>query len=357
MNRHIGLSRNVTAADQLQRSIDDAGTAPQPLPAGQPGHATPASVGITDSAPISFLIAGDVGGVMDPAPQMAVSKAMQARLADQSRPKPAFLYVVGDIVYFYGDAAQYGSQFYEPYAYLQLPIVAIPGNHDGDTSDDPSRAPLDAFMANFCAPAATLPPGLPEYGRDLQTQPYCDWTLGLATVTIIGLYDNVPEGGDLTTAQTAWLTGELKAARTDRPVIVTLHHPPYSVDAFHGGSQRMGTALDAAFTAAGRWPALVISGHVHDYQRFVRTTPAGPVTYLVVGNSGYHNLHAFASGSDPGTAITSEVTFDYGDDRLWGFLELTVAAGEITGTYTNVTREGLATPGVDTFVLPPQGLH
>jgi hypothetical protein len=348
MPRHFGLPRTVSAADQLQR-IPETAMAPQQLPAGSPGRAQPAGVGITDSSPITFLVAGDVGGVSNPTPQMHVSAALQAR-ANQD-PKPAFLYIVGDLVYLFGDESQYGPQFYEPYTYLQLPIVAIPGNHDGDTSDDPSRAPLDAFMANFCAPAAALPANHAEYGRDTQTQPYCDWTLELAEVTIIGLYDNVPDGGHLYDTQTQWLVGELQDARAGVPLIVTLHHPPYSVDAFHGGSAPMGGALDTAFGAAGRTPELVLSGHVHDYQRYSRTLDGRAVTYLVSGNGGYHNLHSFAAGTAAGEQVAPGVTLEFGDDQNWGFVELTAGGGTITGSYTSVAKDGTATPAVDRFTL------
>ncbi len=337
------------ATDQLQRIPPAAATtAPQPLPPGTPGRADGPSVGVRDESPLTFLLVGDVGGVDDPNPQLAVSAAMQRRAA--TTPPPAFLYVVGDVVYFNGDESQYGPQFYEPYTHLTLPILAIPGNHDGDTSDDPARQPLDAFMANFCAPAATLPPGSnAEYGRDLQTQPYCDWTLSLTELTIIGLYDNVPDGGHLYASQTEWLTAELQAAPADRPLVVSLHHPPYSVDAFHGGSRLMGESLDAAFTAAGRAPDVVVSGHVHDYQRFTRRFGSQQITYVVSGNGGYHNLHQFAPDATPGLEVTAGVTFEAGDDQNWGFMTFTAANGSLSGMYSSVTRAGQVTADVDSF--------
>jgi hypothetical protein len=349
MERHFGLPLKVRAADQLQRIPPAAATqSPQPLPAGHAGQASAESVGITDANPITFLLAADVGGVVDPNPQLAVSRAMQQRAA--AGPVPAFLYLVGDIVYFNGDESQYGPQFYEPYTHLTLPIVGIPGNHDGDTSDDPTRSPLDAFMANFCAPAATLPANANgEYGRDLQTQPFCDWTLALEAVTIIGLYDNVPDGGYLYPSQVAWLVAQLESAPVGVPLVLALHHPPYSIDAFHGGSQTLGATLDGAFTAAGRTPQMVISGHVHDYQRFTRRFGSATITYVVAGNGGYHNLHQFAPDATPGLTAATDVTFEAGDDQNWGFLSLTAGAGEISVSYTSVTREGVVTPEADSF--------
>jgi hypothetical protein len=338
----------VTALEQLQHErFPPEGV--QPLPAGQGGRASGADVGIQDASPITFLVIGDHGGILDPDPQNAVSNAMQARAPRD--PHPAFLYSVGDIVYFYGDQSKYLPQFYEAYAHLQLPIVGIPGNHDGDTGDDPTRTPLDAFMANFCAPEPRLPVGNEEYNRDVETQPYCDWTLALSAVTIIGLYSNVPSGGHLEAVQTSWLASELAAAPTDRPLIVAIHHPPYSVDAMHGGSKLIGDALDAAFAASDRTPDLVLNGHVHNYQRFTRTLNGKSLPYIVIGNGGYHNLHHLAKDATHGLQVSDDVVFEFGDATHWGFLELTIQGDAITGTYTAVTKDGQTTPSADAFTI------
>lgn len=349
MPRRVGLPLQVSAADQLQHSRHPTAGV-QPLPEGEGGRANGGAVGISDSRPITFMVIGDHGGVKDPDPQNAVSNAMQARA--QQEPKPAFVYTVGDVVYFNGDAVEYTPQFYEAYGHLALPIVGIPGNHDGDTTDDPSRQPLDTFMANFCAPAPELPPGNEEYNRDVETQPYCDWTLELGAATIIGIYTNVPPGGHLEPSQTDWLTGELQAAPADKPLIVTCHHPPYSIDQMHGGSQVIGAALDGAFSSAHRTPDLVLSGHVHDYQRFTRTMDGGrPLTYVVIGNSGYHNLHRLAQDAQEGQEVSSGVTFEFGDDQGWGYLELTIDGMAISGAYNAVTKTGEVTPNADTFTI------
>src|SRR5207302_2749781 len=159
----------------------------------------------------------------------------------------------------------------------------------------------------------------------------CEWTLELEAVTIVAVYTNVPSGGHLEPEQVDWLTTELKDADPNKPVIVGLHHPPYSIDAHHGGSQHMGDALDKAFTDSGRVPDMVLSGHVHDYQRFSRTIDGKQVPYIVSGNGGYHNLHQLASGASPGDEVADGVVFEFGDASQYGFLKLTVAAGKISG--------------------------
>jgi Icc-related predicted phosphoesterase len=339
------MTAAVTAAEQLQKSAPHGET--QPLPEGSGGRAKAAKVGIDDPGhEVSFFVIGDHGGVKAPGPQNAVSYAMQAAPGP-----PAFVYSVGDVVYFYGEEWEYPHQFYEPYAHLQVPIVAIPGNHDGDIKGKTTRRkPLDGFMTNFCDSEPRVPPSDShfEFERHTQTQPYCDWTLELEAVTIVGLYSNVTSHGHFEQSQVDWLVGELKDA-AEKPLIVTLHHPPYSIDAMHGGSERMGKALDDAFDASGRTPDLVLSGHVHNYQRFTRRRGDVEIPYIVIGNSGYHNLHRFAKGSTVGEEIGDGVTFEYGDASEYGFLELTVSKGKISGSYTGV-KPGRMPDGSDATI-------
>jgi hypothetical protein len=348
MSRRFGVPP-ATARDQLQKVQVPAPTEgkgnPLPSPTGQtPFRATPAELGIADSTTITFFVIGDSGGIMNPVPQNNVSNAMQAQ------PVPTFVYHVGDLVYFNGDEADYASQFYEPYAHLNAAIIGIPGNHDGDNSDNTSVPSLSGFMTNLCAPSPAVPAGTEEYNRDVETQPNCYWTLRAQAVTIIGCYSNVPSGGVIEADQAAWLASELAAAPTGVPLIVALHHPPYSVDAMHGGSARMGDVLDAAFQTSARAPDLILSGHVHNYQRFTRTMADGTkLPYIVIGNSGYHNLHKLAKGATAGEQLADGVVFEAGDDSNWGFLALTSGAAHITAEYIRVAKDGTITPNVDSF--------
>jgi len=346
--RSVGMASEVTAAEQLQKSAPHGET--QPLPEGAGGRASGAQVGIEDpGAGLSFFVIGDHGGVKAPSPQNAVSYAMQEAKGKAA----AFVYSVGDIVYFFGEEWEYPHQFYEPYAHLQAPIVGIPGNHDGDIKGKTTkRKPLDGFMANFCDSRPSVPPSDPhfEFERHTQTQPYCDWTLELEAVTIVGLYSNVTSHGHFEESQVEWLVRELRDAAA-KPLIVALHHPPYSIDAMHGGSARMGEALDRAFDASGRTPDLVLSGHVHNYQRFTRKRGGKEIPYIVIGNSGYHNLHRFAKGTEAGEEVVPGVIFEYGDASEYGFLALTVSKGGITGEYTGV-KPGRMPDGSDATITP-----
>jgi acid phosphatase type 7 len=348
MPRLLGIE-DCPAREQLQKTFPRVGIQPLPQPYS-PGRVKATDLGITDPGdPLSFFVLGDVGGVKAPGPQNAVSIAMEQRQAEA-----AFALILGDVVYFNGQESGdvegqqtgYLDQFYEPYAKFLRAILAFPGNHDGDP--EPNDTSLSGFMANFCDNQPGTPPDDPqlEFGRHTQTLPYCEWTLDFDAVTIIAVYTNVPSGGHLEAEQVERLTHELKEADTSKPVLVGLHHPPYSVDLHHGGSQHMGDALDQAFNNSGRVADTVLSGHVHDYQRFNRTIGGRPIPYIVSGNGGYHNLHQLAGDAGPGGQLAEDVVFEYGDASHYGFVKLTVDRGNISGEYVGV-KPGTMPDGSD----------
>jgi hypothetical protein len=364
--RRLGLTPG-SAAEQVQHA-QPSSQAFQSLPAapGQPPYRMSSQALEIPAAGTKRLlhVIGDSGGIGDPNPQKAVAAALVADL--KLYPDVGFLYHLGDIDYFNGVEAQYVPQFFEPYSTYNRHIVAIPGNHDGDP-EEAGEASLGAFLRYFCDASPRLLPEVEEYSRDTMTQPNVYWTLQDELVTIIGLYTNVPAGGAVHLDQATWLAGECAAAPTDRALIVALHHPPYSCDAHHGGSQAMGTMLDEAFIAAQRWPELVLSGHVHNYQRFTRTVhPGHDCVYVVAGAGGYHNLHRMAPGAMVGrqppamgassSYITNDTVLEAFEDRLWGFLRLSIDSKRIAGEYVAVYKDGIVLPARDLFTierLPP----
>ena len=180
------------------------------------------------------------------------------------------------------------------------------------------------------------------------TQPNVYWTLTDDLVSIVGLYTNVPEGGQVHQEQIEWLVGELQGAPADRALIVALHHPPYSADSHHGGSARMGALLDEAFQHSSRVPEMVLSGDVHNYQRFTRTIAGKQVPYIVAGAGGYHNLHKMAKASGGGAlelpfTAAEDCELEAFCDDQWGFLRLSLTAGQIAGEYIAVAKDGTVT--------------
>jgi 3',5'-cyclic AMP phosphodiesterase CpdA len=293
-----------------------------------------------------FHFNGDIGGIDFAVPQQLVAGGMEADCYVPDQPEPCFLYLVGDCVYFNGEVSRYYAQFYQPYEHYPLPIFAVPGNHDGENLE--GQPTLDGFVRNFCAPA----PGIhqPEAGdtpRTAMTQPNVYWTLLTPLVNIVGLYSNVPDGGEIKSPQTEWLVEELQSLPADVPIIVTLHHPVYSADTYHSGSPTMKATLESAAEAAGRHPDLVVAGHVHDYQRLTKVMADGSqIPYLVTGAGGYHNLHSIVKVNRHSLVTPVQFTDKGGDtvtlesyvDDRFGFLRFEVDQSSFTGRYFTVPR-------------------
>jgi hypothetical protein len=296
---------------------------------------------------LTFHLNGDMGGILYAVPQELVAKGMEADFDPNAAfsEQPAFLYITGDCVYFNGEISEYYKQFYQPYEFYAGPIFAVPGNHDGENL--PAGSTLDGFVRNFCAPAPVKMPESQDSHRTAMVQPNVYWTLLTPLVNIIGLYSNVPAGGDIRSPQTDWLVNELRTLPKNRPVFVALHHPVYSADDHHSGSTYMKDVLESAAEEAGRHPDMILAGHVHDYQRLTKNLADGTqVPYLVTGAGGYHNLHSIMKVN--GAKMIAPVEFQdkngdpvtlerYSDDHH-GFLRLEVSNELITGRYYTVPR-------------------
>ena len=123
MSRRFGIRADHRARADCRRcrtggDLGRSRSRSRPRPARRPFHAAPKDLGFADSKPITFFVIGDSGGIKDPNPQNAVSDAMQAHGRST---KPAFVYHVGDLVYFNGDESEYPVQLYEAYAHLNGP--------------------------------------------------------------------------------------------------------------------------------------------------------------------------------------------------------------------------------------------
>jgi hypothetical protein len=198
------------------------------------------------------------------------------------------------------------------------------------------------------------------------TQPYVYWTLEAPFATIVGLYSNVDGSldGRGTNEQQRWFEGQVKAAPADKCLIVAVHHPPYSLDAPHGGSPAILAALERAASVSGRWPDAVFSGHVHNYQRFTRTLDGRDVPFLVAGAGGYANerksMHQLQLDShrqpippgQPFQTTLPDVVLNHYEETNSGFLRITVDGESLTGEYFLVPFDDAppATPA-DTFRL------
>jgi hypothetical protein len=136
-----------------------------------------------------------------------------------------------------------------------------------------------------------------------------------------------------------WFVKELATASTNKALIVGVHHAPFSADDEHSGSDTILKVLDRAFEESKRLPDIVISGHVHNYQRFTRKLDKHQIPYIVLGNSGHWKLHRLQTHD--GNRIKTPFKLPDRDDAVlekycddeYGFMRLHVSAKKLEGKF------------------------
>ena len=303
-----------------------------------------------------FHAVGDTGGIKNPNFQASVAAAMKGDLNREDGTAPRFFYHLGDVIYYNGLISEYYGQFYEPYNHYGVPIVSIPGNHDGDPINA-SQVSLDGWVRYFMTAKPHVNPESHDAPRATMMQPNVYFTLNCPFVTIVGMYTNVPEHGSIDSVQQQWLTHEFATAPKDKALILALHHPVYSFDDHHSGSPRMADAVQHAINDSRRVPNMVLAAHVHNFQRIERNIVEGMQTpFLVLGMGGYYHLHgmnAEVGAEDPDT----HAKLIAGNHTNHGYATLTVDAEHISGTVTTVDES--KTKGqdkADSFSYPTKAL-
>ncbi|HEY4323099.1 MAG TPA: metallophosphoesterase [Mucilaginibacter sp.] len=298
-----------------------------------------------------FHTVGDTGGIVNGVPQTITASKMEDDLSSGN--KPSFFYHLGDVAYYNAEDDHFYEQFFKSYENYMAPILAIAGNHDSSwgTAGTPKSWNLDNFMKVFCEKT----PGPVDLSRDVprtaMIQPNVYWTLQTPLANFIGLYTNNGETeGYVNDVQAQWFYSELKNAQIEadkKAIIVALHHPPYSVDNDHGASRDMKKFLQAAFEDTGVYPDIILSGHVHNYQRFTVSLGDRKVPVIVTGGGGYYNL-SYVGVKNGGPVNVPNSTFyadavleNYNQDRH-GFLKITIDISNnkrlLSGEYFTVPR-------------------
>jgi 3',5'-cyclic AMP phosphodiesterase CpdA len=224
--------------------------------------------------------------------------------------------------------------------------------------------PLDGWVQNFMSKnpgqLGSLKTGANRTQLDL---PNVYWTFTTPLATIIGLFSNVGETeGEIHQDQIDWFRKELAAANPNLALIVSVHHPPFSGDVEHSGSSVVDQALMNAFKAVKRYPNLILSGHVHSYQRFTNVVqgPKGQlqIPYVVAGAGGYTNLGKLqqVQGAYPKAPLSlgNGLTLEQYDQDNFGFLRVEVSKTQIVGTYLSAPYSVGGTPAakaVDNFTI------
>jgi 3',5'-cyclic AMP phosphodiesterase CpdA len=224
----------------------------------------------------------------------AATSEQRALAAQVFEARPDYVVLTGDIVYQSGLASEYLDHFFPVYnseaddrnagapLLRSIPFYAAPGNHDLIISDldrhpdalayyyywvQPLNGPLTESgrhgatpltgsardQSAFRAAAGIAYPRMASFSFDrgpihwtvLDSNDYVDWT---------------------DPALRAWLEADLHgpAARRAAWRIVAFHHPPFHGSRAHASEQQM-RVLAPVFEEAG--VELVLSGHVHNYQR------------------------------------------------------------------------------------------
>jgi hypothetical protein len=324
---------------------------------------------------IVFHSCGDCGSTVGPQTQNEVTDKMVADFTEaQPREIPQFHFLLGDVVYSFGEVEYYYDQFYEPYRNYPAPILAAAGNHDGMVPPGAPIPSLKGYLRNFCTPGFVVLKEAGGLSRTAQIQPGVYFTFEAPFVRIISLYSNTLEdpgviadptpGTKIGTAQLTFLKAALTRAQADAKsgkftgaVILAHHHPPFSTGTRHGWSLQMQQQIDAICEQVGFWPHADLAGHAHNYQRFTRTCliqvdgqtiQAAQIPYIVCGNGGHalqklrgqnggalrapQVVQTAAQGNSRNT-IAGQVVLENYDDTDYGYLRIIVSAKQLCIEY------------------------
>ena len=294
----------IPATPKMLRRVDFAGTAPHRVYSAaltklKPGatftyRISVAGKPVFESSSVArkaanqdshFVVFGDCAANTAGQRQVAFHAAQQ---------KPDYVFITGDIVYSRGRVSEYQTNFWPVYNNETAsptegaPILrntlfaAAVGNHDSQPEIDttknpdplayyfywnqPSNGPAlnaggkhvphftgdDALKNKFLETAKGNFPGMANFSFDyanvhwtvIDSNSYVDWT---------------------DTELRAWVEKDLKAAAKAKWRLVAFHHPPFnSSKAAHFKEQRLRVLSDLLEKYK---VDLVLSGHVHDYQR------------------------------------------------------------------------------------------
>jgi hypothetical protein len=257
-----------------------------------------------------------------------------------------FAIISSDVVYPAGELMDYERAVYRPYVGMNIPIYAIPGNHDW--YDD-----LQGFLQNFTYAAAhergaALQPELAQMPWSAALAPSRQWdqigwlrrryqleTLGglpgrpetqqrlsffelvfeAAPLTVLGLDNGVI--GSIDDLQYTWLERRLRHAREAGHLIIVVAGMPLYVDAQFAGQKqppaeevrgRISYGMREIYELLRRYRVdLVMGGDTHAYQRY-------QVHYTAEDGTS-HTMHHIVNGG--GGAYLSPPA-DFGWPIVWG---------------------------------------
>jgi acid phosphatase type 7 len=204
---------------------------------------------------VTFAVIGDSG--WPGGPEAQVAEAIRA-----SQPAPELLLHVGDVVYPHGERENYRPYLFDPFARVLEHTAFFPslGNHDLETENG------QPWLEMFTTPAN---------GLDRSERYYSfDW----GDVHFLAL-DVVSTDFGPGSRQWAFADADLAAAAAAWKVVF-FHRPPYSAGP-SGGALDVRRDLFPLFES--RKVDVILAGHDHAYQRFVKRRG---MEFVVTGGGG-----------------------------------------------------------------------
>ena len=266
----------VNPSSPVDRSVPFSALVPDPLP----------------DQGFRFLILGDTG---------EGDRSQYSLLPLIRSLSPAFIIINGDVAYPAGRIEDFEDGFFKPYEGLQVPIWAVPGNHEYYSKNQGRE-----FYEIFCTRVRAK--RWAEADLRLVPQPGTYWELrdptAVLPLVVIGI--DTGKAGDLDgkgkqgsdTDQHTWLNARLKLAQQENRIVIVLFHIP----ALANNEQIKKTSLFQLHHVLAKYPCvrLVVGAHYHNYQYYsqnvfreflneiapaTKTSGARP-TYLIAGDSG-----------------------------------------------------------------------
>jgi hypothetical protein len=221
------------------------------------------------AAPFIFVAYGDVRFANPADTRHSNPEARQALVEKIAQEKPAFITIAGDLVLKGAHANDWAVLERETKPWQDIPVLPALGNHE-------LRGSESAGLANYFQ-------HFPQIGERRW------YSAQAGNVMVFALDSNSDDGPG--SRQRAWLAQGMDSlpAGTDW-VLVTLHHQPYTKSTEHllgGGHEarrREATLAEMLEERQKKLRAriLVVSGHVHNYERYEHSG----VVYIVSGGGG-----------------------------------------------------------------------
>ena len=238
------------------------------------GHAR-----VAPNAPFKFAVFADCGADTSGQKKVAI---------ETGKFNPDFVFIPGDIVYYFGLAHEYHNKFFPIYnadradpklgapLLRSIPFLASVGNHDVGGRDLGLHPDGLAYFYYWSLPlnglASFVRPGFkgsPEHqqvvldaaGNAFPRMSNYSFDYGNSHWLVL---DSNPDVEWSSPELKAWVAKELASAKNATWRFVAFHHPPFNSSKAHGGDEHM-RVLAKTFEDGA--VDVVFSGHVHNYQR------------------------------------------------------------------------------------------